>query len=86
MKTRHLAAALLLCASAAFTSRAQEVPYLNPALSPEERTADLLSRMTLEEKIGQTLCPLGWPMYEKVSGKKTEVSDKFKDFILEFNL
>ena len=81
MKTRHLAAALLLCASAAFTSRAQEVPYLNPALSPEERTADLLSRMTLEEKIGQTLCPLGWPMYEKVSGKKTEVSDKFKDFI-----
>ena len=54
---------------------------MNPALSPEERTADLLSRMTLEEKIGQTLCPLGWPMYEKVSGKKTEVSDKFKDFI-----
>lgn len=28
-------------------------PYQNPALSPEERTEDLLSRMTLREKIGQ---------------------------------
>ncbi|HEY9060390.1 MAG TPA: glycoside hydrolase family 3 N-terminal domain-containing protein [Pseudobacteroides sp.] len=27
--------------------------YKNPAYSPEERTKDLLSRMTLEEKIGQ---------------------------------
>ena len=29
--------------------------YKNPALSPEERTKDLLSRMTLEEKAGQML-------------------------------
>ena len=29
--------------------------YRNPALSVEERTADLLSRMTLEEKIGQLM-------------------------------
>jgi len=29
------------------------VPYRNPNLSPEERAADLLSRMTLDEKIGQ---------------------------------
>ena len=28
-------------------------PYQNPALSPEERTRDLLSRMTLEEKFIQ---------------------------------
>ena len=27
--------------------------YKNPMLSPEERTQDLLSRMTLEEKVGQ---------------------------------
>lgn len=32
----------------------QEKPdYLNPALSPEKRAADLLKRMTLEEKLGQ---------------------------------
>ncbi|MCL6590847.1 MAG: glycoside hydrolase family 3 C-terminal domain-containing protein [Firmicutes bacterium] len=29
--------------------------YQNPALSPEQRTADLLSRMTLEEKVGQMI-------------------------------
>ncbi|MGO1316510.1 MAG: glycoside hydrolase family 3 N-terminal domain-containing protein, partial [Cellulomonadaceae bacterium] len=32
---------------------AQGLAYLDPALSPQERAADLLSRMTLEEKIGQ---------------------------------
>ena len=26
------------------------VPYLDPALKPEERVADLMERMTLEEK------------------------------------
>lgn len=30
-----------------------DVPYLNPTLSVEERAADLLARMTLEEKAGQ---------------------------------
>lgn len=29
--------------------------YLNPALSPEERTLNLISQMTLEEKIGQMM-------------------------------
>jgi len=32
------------------------VPYRNPALSPEKRMKDLLSRMTLEEKAAQMLC------------------------------
>ena len=39
-------------------------PYKNPVLSFDERVKDLLSRMTLEEKVGQLLCPLGWEMYE----------------------
>nr|MBP8989784.1 hypothetical protein [Clostridia bacterium] len=29
------------------------LPYQNPDLSEDERTADLLSRMTLEEKLAQ---------------------------------
>jgi beta-glucosidase len=32
------------------------LPYRNPALSPEKRVKDLLSRMTLEEKAAQMLC------------------------------
>lgn len=40
--------------------------YRNPVLTVDERVADLLSRMTLEEKIGQ-IAPSGNP--------KTEVID-----------
>ena len=35
---------------------AEKLPYKNPKLSPEERTKDLISRMTLEEKIAQLQC------------------------------
>ena len=52
-------------------------PYRNPRLSVDARIADLLSRMTLEEKVGQLEIPLGWEMYSK--GVDTvEVSDQFK--------
>ena len=81
MKTLYLAATSLLAMTIFHAADAQELPYMNPELTPEERTEDLLSRMTLEEKIGQTLCPLGWPMYEKISDTRTEVSEKFMDFI-----
>ncbi|GLL55520.1 hypothetical protein KUBF_31830 [Bacteroides finegoldii] len=36
--------------------------------------------MTLEEKVGQLLCPLGWEMYE-IKGNDVLPSDKFKQFI-----
>ena len=32
---------------------------------PYRRADALLRTLTLEEKVGQLLCPLGWPMYEK---------------------
>ena len=43
--------ALLACAAAAQES--SNLPYMNPKLSPEERAADLVHRMTLEEKATQ---------------------------------
>ena len=72
------AAALLLTMGCAQTGER----YKDPSLSSEERTADLLSRMTVEEKIGQTLCPLGWPMYEKTD-TGVGVSDEYRRFIGE---
>ena len=32
--------------------KAQVLPYQNPELNPQERASDLLSRLTLEEKVG----------------------------------
>lgn len=55
--------------------------YKDPSLSAEVRTEALLKQMTLEEKIGQVICPLGWPMYEKISEDSVTVSEKYKDFI-----
>lgn len=61
--------------------------YKDSSKSSEARTKDLLSRMTIEEKIGQMLCPLGWPMYEKIvasDGKDSiAVSETFDKFIKE---
>ena len=46
--------------------------------SVEERTQDFLNRMTLDEKLGQLLCPMGWEVYEK-DGKVVRVSETFKN-------
>ncbi len=56
--------------------------YKNPTLNVEERTQDLLSRMTLEEKVGQLLCPPGWEMYEK-KGNDVTCSAKYQKLIKE---
>src|ERR1017187_6597660 len=55
------------CASAQDTS---SFPFMNPKLSPEERAADLVHRLTLEEKASQlvnqarTIQRLGVPAYD----------------------
>jgi beta-glucosidase len=72
---------LLLATFAARCDRPESPPaYKNPALTVEERTRDLLSRMTLEEKAGQLLCPPGWEMYEKRDGK-VYPSEKFEQLV-----
>ena len=44
---------LALCAGFCTVPAFAQLPYQNPALSPEQRTEDLLARMTLKEKAGQ---------------------------------
>ena len=55
MRTKTLRAALFAVVLSA-TAQAEHLPYKNPKLSPEVRTQDLLSRMTLDEKIAQLQC------------------------------
>lgn len=59
---------------------AEKFPYKDASLPTSQRVNDLLSRMTVEEKVGQLLCALGWDMYE-IKGEDVIVSNKFKDLV-----
>ena len=75
MKIRHLfVAALLLGTGQAMA----QLPLYKQANAPiEERIKDLMERMTVEEKVGQLCCPMGWEMYTK-TGNKVEASELYK--------
>ena len=67
----------MLCACG-ITATAQQPIYKQASASVEDRIEDLLDRMTLEEKVGQICCPLGWEMYTKVSSDSVTISELFK--------
>jgi len=64
---------------------AQQLPYKDKNLAIEERVADLLGRMTVEEKVGQLSKILGWEMYEK-NQSGIQVSQKFKDAVKQHQI
>ena len=78
----HTLALCSLSVVALLTACGTKTPVYKDANRPaEERADDLIKRMTVDEKLGQLLCPLGWPMYEKVSADSVTISDKYRDFI-----
>ncbi len=80
---RHI---LLAAAASALllTACGEKAPlYKNADYSAQERADDLIGRMSVEEKLGQLLCPLGWPMYEKVSDDQVRITDQYRQFIQE---
>ena len=76
-----------LAAASLLLSCTEKIPaYKDAARSAQERADDLLSRMTLEEKLGQLLCPLGWPIYEKQDSAQqptweVRITQAFRDFV-----
>ena len=75
------------CLTMAACTISDSVPaYKNPDIPVSKRVDDLIDRMTVEEKLGQLLCPLGWPMYEKTEtadGATVGVSDEYRKFVGE---
>lgn len=70
---------MTIIATAMFAISAQaasKYPYRDATLPVDQRVEDLLSRMTLEEKVGQLVCLMGWDSYVR-NGKKVTVSEKF---------
>lgn len=57
---------------------AQTPLYKQSSATVESRVKDLLGRMTVDEKIGQLCCPLGWEMYTKTS-KGVVPSELYKE-------
>lgn len=83
LPARILATALIgafSCLSSLTASAAKKnlPPYKDARLPIPERVADLLSRMTLEEKVGQLRCTLAWNYYD-IQGNNVVPSQSFKD-------
>ena len=74
MKKTYMAMLLLACS---LTANAQKPVYKDASQPVELRVADLLSRMTRDEKIGQVRCPLGWFIYDKDAKGKVSLTEKF---------
>lgn len=74
-KTTTLIIGLAICAGQAVAQR----PLYKQATAPvEDRVNDLIGRMTVEEKVGQLCCPLGWEMYTKTENGVV-ASDLYKE-------
>ena len=72
---------LFVSCPALMFAQKKEVPlYKNPKAAVADRVKDLLSRMTIEEKVGQLSTLLGWEMYEK-KGTGVVASEKFKQTV-----
>lgn len=79
-ETRNILLIAGLCLSTTAGRAQEKFRYKDARLSTSERTADLISHMTLEEKVGQLLCPLGWEMYSK-EGNTVTYSEKYKSLL-----
>lgn len=87
VKIKYMRILLIALAVGFFSTAAAQTDfkYKNPQLSAEERVADLLQHMTIQEKAGQLLSPFGWEMWVKVNGEVAP-SEKFKGLVAEHHI
>ena len=74
------AASCLWARDAAF----ETAPYMNPKLSVEERMEDLISRMTLVEKVAQLSTTAGFGMYDITPAREVVPNEKLVDLYRRF--
>ena len=67
------------------SARQMTVSYRDASLPVDQRVSDLLSCMTLEEKIGQLRCALVWNCYDSIDwiqdGKDQERDMEYKELL-----
>lgn len=85
LKAFGLTLCLILTATLGLAAKTPRLPYQDPTLSVDQRVADLIARMTLEEKVGQLRCTLGWNYYD-IQGNNVVPSASFKEDIAEGNI
>ena len=85
VRRKKLLSGVLLLSGMLCTGRvmAQQWLYKQAAVPIEYRVKDLLGRMTIEEKVGQLCCPLGWEMYTKTGKNEVTVSELYKKMMAE---
>ena len=81
-----MTAAALTAVFLTFAKQKTTLPYRNASLPVEQRVSDLLSRMTLDEKIGQLRCTLAWDYYNVIGRKRVVPSESFKKDIADGNV
>ena len=74
------AASCLWARDAAF----EQAPYMDPKLSVEERMEDLISRMTLVEKVAQLSTTAGFGMYDITPAREVVPNEKLVDLYRRF--
>lgn len=80
MITKRISCFLTLAASLCACHLSAQQPLYKQASAPiEYRVKDLIGRMTIEEKVAQLCCPLGWEMYTKTGKNSVEVSELYKE-------
>ena len=62
----------------------ESAPYMNPKLSVEERMEDLISKMTLVEKVAQLSTTAGFGMYDITPEREVVVNRKMADLYARF--